>query len=81
MNPKWLGLLRLAQDAVDHGSRAIEKVHLQSAQRPFFVLEQIPAIAGTVQLVHVLHDALVTTTYSAVRLVNRSLIGPSHDDD
>ena len=38
------GLAALVRDAVEHGSRAVEKVHLEIARRPFTVLEHVPGI-------------------------------------
>ncbi|MFV8749389.1 hypothetical protein ACNOYE_02430 [Nannocystaceae bacterium ST9] len=70
---KWRGLKALVHDAVEHGSRAIERVHLDTARRPFALLEIVPGIATPTKVVHVVHDALVTTSYSAVRLVNAAL--------
>lgn len=67
---RWLGLKTLLEDAVEHGSRAIEKVHLETAARTFEVLEAIPKIAATAKVVHVVHDGLVQSTHGAIRLVN-----------
>jgi hypothetical protein len=49
----------------------VERVHLTSAAKPFIVLEQIPGIAGTAELVHSLHDNIVASVYSNIRLVTR----------
>ena len=70
---KWRGLKALVHDAVEHGSRAVERVHLDTARRPFTILEQVPAVAGPSKIVHTVHDVLVTTTYTAVRLVNAAV--------
>ncbi len=71
---KWRGLEALIHDAVEHGSRAVERVHLETARRPFAILEQVPGIAGPTKVVHVLHDSVVTSSYAAVRWVN-GLVG------
>ena len=42
---RWRGLKSLVRDAVEHGSRAIEKVHKETADKPFLILESIPAIS------------------------------------
>jgi len=68
---KWRGLKALVQDAVEHGSRAVEQVHIETARRPFAILERIPAVAGPSRAVRSVHDAAVATTYGAVRVVNR----------
>lgn len=68
---KWRGLRALIGDAVEQGSAAIERVHLATAKRPFTVLEQIPGIAEPTRGIHAIHDAVVTSTYAAVRLANQ----------
>jgi hypothetical protein len=68
---RWRGLAALATDLVEHGSAAIERVHLRTAARPFRILEQIPLVALPARAVHVVHDGTVVGTYAAVRIVNR----------
>lgn len=70
---QWQGLKALVEDAVEHGSRAIERVHIATARRPFAIIEHIPGVAAPARAVHLAHDAAVTTTYATVRLVNRAL--------
>ncbi|HEY4116669.1 MAG TPA: hypothetical protein VGM56_02385 [Byssovorax sp.] len=68
---RWRGLASLVEDAVEHGSRAIERVHRETAKRPFDLLEQIPVVAPPTRVVRVVHDAIVTLSYGGVRAVNR----------
>jgi hypothetical protein len=68
---KWRGLAALVQDAVEHGSRAVERVQKATAQRPFAVLEKIPSIATVAKGVHAIHDASVSSVHGAIRTVNR----------
>lgn len=68
------GLAALVRDAVEHGSRAVEKVHLEIARRPFTVLEHVPGIEAPTKAVHVVHDLTVQSVYSSIRLVN-GLVG------
>ncbi len=75
---KWRGLRALIHEAVEHGSRAVERVHLDTARRPFEILEQVPGVAGPTKAVHAVHDAVVTTSYAAVRLVN-TVVGKATD--
>lgn len=87
------GLRALVEDAVHHGSLAVERVHMETARRPFSILEKIPPIAVPVQVVHAVHDASVAASYAAVRLVNRAVgraldaalgvaaLGAERDDD
>jgi hypothetical protein len=64
---RWRGLKDLVRDAMQHGTTAVERVHLETARRPFAVLE---SIAGEpVQTIHQVHDAVVSSTYGAVRAV------------
>jgi hypothetical protein len=68
---RWRGLKDLIRDATLHGSGAVERVHLETARRPFHVLKQIPPIAAPTSSIERIHDAIVTTTYGAVRGVTR----------
>lgn len=70
---KLRGLKNLVRDAVEHGATAIEQVHLSTARRPFAVLEQIPGIAEPARGVQQIHDAVVATSYGAVRAVTRAV--------
>lgn len=70
---RWKGLRALIGDAIEHGASAIERVHVATAKRPFDVMEQIPGIAEPVKGIHQAHDVIVSSTYEAVRLVNRAV--------
>ena len=70
---KGRGLKALVQDAVEHGTRAVERVHMQTAGRWFTILEHLPVISTPTRIVRVVHDVSVTTTYEAIRLVNRAV--------
>jgi hypothetical protein len=72
------GLRALVQDAVEHGSRAVEEVHKATAARTFFVLEAIPPIAKPARIVHVVHDASLTGIYGTIRVVNQ-VVGKALD--
>jgi hypothetical protein len=67
---KWRGLQALVQEAVDHGSRAVERVQLESARRPFAILEHLPIVAPAARIVHAAHDVSVLTTHAVIRAVN-----------
>lgn len=68
------GLRALIEDAVTHGSGAIERVHLATAARPFAVLESIPPTAIVARGVHVAHDAIASSVYGTIRATAR-LVG------
>lgn len=67
------GLKSLVQDAVMEGSKAIERVQLATAARPFWVLERIAPLAKPARQIHVIHDVLVSGTYGLVRLWTRAI--------
>lgn len=72
---RWRGLKSLVVDAVEHGSRAIERVQKETAARPFAILEMIPPIAAPAKVVHVIYDASVSVTHGTIRLVNSAVSG------
>jgi hypothetical protein len=67
---RWRGLVALVGDAVEHGSRAIQRVQLETARRPFTILEHIPPIAAPARIAHAAHDVSVTFVHGAIRAVN-----------
>jgi hypothetical protein len=68
------GLRALLEDAVEHGTTAVERVHKATAARPFAILDLIPPIAPAARGVRLVHDATVTGVYEAIRQVNH-LVG------
>ena len=64
------GVRALLTDAVEHGSRAVETIQLETAKRPFTVLEAIAPISVPAKTVHVLYDAAVNVTHASIRGVN-----------
>lgn len=67
---RWKGLSALVGDAVEHGSAAVERIHMATARRPFQIIEKIPALAAPAKFVHGVHDAIVSNTYSQIRWWN-----------
>jgi hypothetical protein len=67
---RWRGAVALLRDAVEHGSRAVERIQIESARRPFWIIEQIPAVAAPTRIVHGAHDAAVSAVHEAIRGVN-----------
>ena len=72
---RWRGAAKLVTDAVEQGSRAVERIQKETARRPFGILEMIPAIAVQARAVHVVHDATVSGVHGAIRLVTRAVDG------
>ena len=68
------GLRTLLEDAVEHGTSAVERVHRATAARPFEVLDLIPPVAPAARGVRVVHDATVAGVYETIRQVNH-LVG------
>lgn len=64
---QWRGLVSLLTEAVDHGAGAIEQVHLETAARPFAILERIPGLGLPADRIHRLHDLFVRAGYGSVR--------------
>jgi hypothetical protein len=74
-NKRWRGVAKLVTDAVEHGSRAVERLQKETARRPFGILEMIPAVALPARVAHVLHDVTVSGVHVAIRLVTRVVDG------
>lgn len=72
------GLRALVEDAVEHGSKAVQEVHLATVARTFVVLEAIAPIAKPAKVVHVVHDAYVGSVYGVIRAVNK-VVGKTAD--
>lgn len=68
---RWRGLKQLVEDAVENGSRAVERIQKETAQRPFAILESIPPIAVPVRGIHELHDHVVTAVHGSIRITTR----------
>lgn len=75
---RWRGLKSLIVDAVDHGSRAVEKIQMEAARLPFDILEQIPPLTVPVKGVRAIHDTALSGTHGMIRLVNR-VVGDTLD--
>ena len=67
---RWRGAIALVRDAVEHGSRAIERIHIESARRPFAIIELVPAVAAPARVVHGVHDVSVSAVHGTIRAVN-----------
>jgi len=68
------GLLALATDAIEHGSRAVERVHRATADRPFAILGLLPEpIALPARGVKLVHDVSLTAVYGSIRIVNQAV--------
>jgi hypothetical protein len=64
----------LLEDAVEHGSTAIQEVQMEMTARPYDLLERIPPLEVPAKLVRAAHFAGIRFAYGATRSVNR-LVG------
>jgi hypothetical protein len=71
MMERWRGLKSLVVDAVDHGSRAVERIQKETASVPFDILEQVPPLAAPAKVARFCHDAGVSGVHGTIRLVTR----------
>jgi hypothetical protein len=71
MMERLRGLKSLVVDAVEHGSRAVERIQKETVGKPLDLLEQIPPLAVPVKGIHEIHDTAVSGIHEVIRLVNR----------
>lgn len=72
------GLKSLVEQAVDHGSRAIERVQLETAKVPFDLIEQIPGLKVPASGVRTIYNTGVSGVHGMIRLVNK-VVGDTID--
>jgi hypothetical protein len=72
---RWRGLKSLVVDAVEHGSRAVERVQKETARRPFEILAMIPPLEVPVKGIQEIHDTAVSGIHGMIRLVTRVVGG------
>ena len=72
------GLKSLVQSAVEHGSRAVEKVQIEMAKTPFDLLEKVDPLKVPVAGVRMIYNTGVSTTHGMIRLVNK-VVGETLD--
>jgi hypothetical protein len=70
---RWRGLKALAQDMIEHGSRAVERVQKGTAERTFRALSCISPIAPLVRDIKSIHDSSVSLVHLTIRTVSRSV--------
>lgn len=72
------GVKSLVQAAVEHGSRAVEKVQIEMAKTPFDILEKVPPLKVPVAGVRLIYNTSISTTHGMIRLVNK-VVGDTLD--
>lgn len=71
MMKRLRGLKSLVVEAVDQGSRAIEKVQIETAKVPFNLAERIPGLKVPASGVRVIYNTGVSNVHGMIRLVNK----------
>ena len=66
------GTVKLVAVAVEHGSRAVERVQLELPARPLDLLQQIPHTAAPARAVQAVHAAVVSATHEVIRTAARA---------
>jgi hypothetical protein len=61
------GLTDLVQDAVHHGTIAVEKVHQSVARMPLDVLAILPPLTATARQIAAWQSHVIATTYDTIR--------------
>ena len=69
---KLRGLASLVNDAVEHGSHALERVQLVMFERPVSLLTQLPRIGPIAEASLVVHRMVVRSSHLAIRTGNRA---------
>lgn len=72
---RWRGLKSLVVDAVEHGSRAVERVQKETVRRPLEILAMIPPLEVPVKGIQEIHDTAVSGVHGMIRLVTRVVGG------
>jgi hypothetical protein len=70
---RWRGLAALVADAVLHGASAIERVHLATARRTFYVAQRVPGLSEPAKVVQAVHDLAISHAYKSVRGVTTAV--------
>jgi len=70
---QWRGFKDLLIDAVEQGTSAVERVHLEIARCSFFAVKQVPAIREPAHDVESVYNSLVSAAYASVRGVTRTV--------
>ena len=78
MTQRWRGLKSLVVDAVEHGSRAVERVQKETVRRPLEILAMIPPLEVPVKGIQEIHDTAVSGIHGMIRLVTR-VVGSTVD--
>jgi hypothetical protein len=65
------GFKSLVVEAVDQGSRALEKVQIETAKMPFNLVEQIPGLKVPAGGVRLIYNTSVSGVHGMIRLVTK----------
>lgn len=68
---RWQGTRALVGEAIEHGSRAVERVQLELAKTPFDLLERVPGLKVPVSGIRELYNTGVSSTHTMIRLATK----------
>ncbi len=64
------GLTELVEDAVQHGTIAVEKVHQSVARTPLDAVAVVPPLAATARRIAAWQAHAIATTYATIRVTS-----------
>jgi hypothetical protein len=67
---RWRGLTDLLQDAVHHGTAAVERVHQSVARTPWELMARVPPLAPAAREAAAWQARIIGATYGSIRAVN-----------
>lgn len=70
---RWKGLAHLVRDGVVEGSKALEKVHLDTSDTVYRIVGSLPPLAPPARLVRAVHHTVVQVNHGAVRGVTHAV--------
>lgn len=72
---RWRGLKALVADAVEHGSRAVEKLQLDAFGRVTSIVQIVPGVEAPAEVTRAVHATIVRSTHASIRAVSRAVGG------
>jgi len=67
------GVQKLAEEALHHGSKIVERIQIDTANRTFAILDFVPVVAPTSRIVKTVFDATVALSHGSIRWVNKAV--------
>ena len=67
MTPRWRGLVMLLADATEHGSRAVERIQLETVRRPLALAAMVAPLPAWTRTAATVHRVVVGGVHVAIR--------------